>query len=61
MRVQADGIAFKSSGSGQIVQQVKHSKIDVEWLCVAKGYEVKVVSREGSVFKFDGFKESVRH
>ena len=32
MRVQADGIAFKSSGSGQIVQ-VKHSEIDVvEWL-----------------------------
>ena len=60
MRVQADGIAFKSSGSGQIVQ-VKHSEIDVvEWLRVAKGYEVKVMSREGSVFKFDGFKESVR-
>ena len=29
-------------------------------LRVAKGYEVKVMSREGSVFKFDGFKELVR-
>lgn len=61
MRVQADGIAFKSSASGQVVQ-VKHSEIDiVEWLRVARGYEVKVMSREGNVFKFDGFKESVRY
>ncbi len=40
--------------------QVKHSEIDVtEWLRVARGYEVKVMSREGNVYKFNGFMESV--
>lgn len=52
-------MAFKSSGSGRLVQ-VKHSEIDVtEWMRVARGYEVKVMSREGDVYKFNGFQESV--
>ena len=52
-------MSFKSTASGRHVQ-VKHSDIDTaEWLRVAKGFELKVMSREGNVFKFDGFKESV--
>ena len=40
--------------------QVKHSEIEVtEWLRVARGYEVKIMSREGDVYKFNGFKEAV--
>ena len=57
MRIQSDGLIFKSS---ERILNVKHSEIDLaEWLRVARGYELKVLSREGHVFKFSGFKESV--
>ncbi|XP_019850912.1 PREDICTED: FACT complex subunit SSRP1-like [Amphimedon queenslandica] len=56
MRIQSDGLIFKSS---EKTLNVKHSEIDLaEWLRVARGYELKVLSREGHVFKFSGFKES---
>ena len=59
LRFQPDGVSFKSTASGRHVQ-VKHSDIDTaEWLRVAKGFGLKVMSREGNVFKFDGFKDSV--
>ena len=52
-------MSFRSTASGRHVQ-VKHSDIDTaEWLRVAKGFGLKVMSREGNVFKFDGFKDSV--
>lgn len=57
MRIQSDGLTFKSS---ERTVHVKHSEIDLaEWLRVARGYELKVISREGHVFKFSGFKEAV--
>ncbi len=31
----------------------------LEWMRAARGYEVKIVSRDGAVTKFAGFKESV--
>ena len=33
--------------------------VDIEWLRVAKGYEMKLVTVDGQIRKFDGFKESV--
>ena len=56
--MQPDGIYFKSSRTGKTLQ-IKASDIeDLEWLRVARGYEVKVIYG-GDVAKFDGFKESV--
>lgn len=43
-----------------VVFQVHESDIDViEWMHVARGYELKVLSLDGSVTKFVGFKENV--
>ena len=46
--------------SGKVFQ-VRDSDINiVEWMRAARGYELKVLSHDGSVTKFSGFKESVR-
>ena len=46
--------------SGKVFQ-VRESDIgSIEWMRVARGYEVKVFSLDGSVTKFGGFKENVR-
>ena len=50
---------FKSVKSGKVFQ-VREGDIDVmEWMRVARGYEVKVMSKDGSITKFGGFKETV--
>lgn len=59
LKIQSNGIFFKSSKSGEIVQINDTDVSNLEWMRVARGYEVKVVSNNGSVTKFDGFKESV--
>ncbi|KAL5477341.1 hypothetical protein EMCRGX_G024130 [Ephydatia muelleri] len=58
LKIQSNGIFFKSSKSGEIVQINDTDVSNLEWMRVARGYEVKVVSNNGSVTKFDGFKES---
>jgi hypothetical protein len=51
---------FKSIKSGKVFQ-VRESDIDVvEWMRVARGYELKVIALDGSVTKLGGFKETVR-
>lgn len=58
--IQGDGLVFKSSSHSAKPFQVKHSEIDtVEWMKVARGYGVKLMTREGKMIKFDGFKDSV--
>ena len=59
MKIQPNGIYFKSSKSGDIIQINDSDVVNLEWMRVARGFEVKVVSSNGSVTKFDGFKESV--
>lgn len=59
LKIQPNGIFFKSSKSGEIIQINDADVSNLEWMRVARGYEVKVVSNNGSVTKFDGFKESV--
>ena len=45
--------------SGEVFQ-VRESDINVvEWMRAARGYELKVLSADGSVTKFGGFKENV--
>lgn len=40
--------------------QIRESDIDqLEWMRVARGYEVKVLSKDGAITKFGGFKETV--
>lgn len=59
LRIQEDGVHFKSTRTGKALL-VRHVDIsDVEWLRVAKGFEVKLITFDGQIRKFDGFKESV--
>lgn len=51
---------FKSGHTGKSFQ-VRDVDIErLEWLRVAKGFEVKVITKDSNIYKFDGFKESVR-
>ena len=57
--MQEDGVHFKSTKTGKTLL-IRHVDIsDVEWLRVAKGFEVKLITVDGQIRKFDGFKESV--
>lgn len=59
LRLQEDGVHFKSSKTGKTLL-VRHVDITgVEWLRVAKGFEMKLVTVDGQIRKFDGFRESV--
>ena len=50
---------FKSTKTGKTLF-VRHVDLsEVEWLRVAKGFEVKLITVDGQIRKFDGFKESV--
>ena len=45
--------------SGRVFQ-IRESDIDdLEWMRVARGYEVKVIYKDGSITKFGGFKDAV--
>ena len=58
LKLQGDGIHFKSSKTNKILH-IKETEIESgEWLRAARGYEMKVLMQDG-VAKFDGFKESV--
>ena len=60
MKLHKGGVIFKSTKTG-IVDQVSGGDIaSAQWMQVARGYELKINSRNDSQFKFDGFKESVR-
>ena len=59
MRIQEEGIFYKSSRTGKTLQVRESEFSTFEWMRAARGYEVKIVSRDGAVTKFAGFKESV--
>ena len=50
---------FKSVKSGKVFQIRESDISQLEWMRAARGYEVKVVLKDGSVTLFGGFKESV--
>ena len=59
LSVQGNGFSFKSGKTGKTLA-IKGSNIEsLEWMRVARGYEVKVIEKDGNICKFDGFKESV--
>ena len=59
LKIQDEGFYFKSVKSGKVFQ-IRESDIQqMEWIRAARGYEVKVVLKDGSVTLFGGFKETV--
>ena len=59
VRIQEEGIFYKSSRTGKTFQVRESEFSTFEWMRAARGYEVKIVNRDGAVTKFAGFKESV--
>lgn len=50
---------FKSLKSGKVFQVAADDIDSMEWIHAARGYEVKVMAKEGAVTKFSGFKDEV--
>ncbi len=59
VKVQEEGIFYKSSRTGKTLQVRESDFASFEWMRAARGYEIKLVSRDGAVTKFAGFNESV--
>ena len=59
LKLHKGGAVFKSNKTGK-VDQFATGEVDAAyWMRVARGHELKIVLRNGTQFKFEGFKESV--
>ena len=56
MKVQSDGLYFKALKSGKVFQIPADNVESVEWMPAARGCELKVMAKDGTVTKFSGFK-----
>ena len=59
MKLSKQGVAFKNSKTGKVDQVHAEDVQKTNWLKVARGYELKLYTNNGSIFKYDGFKDSV--
>ena len=53
------GVVFKSQKTGKVDQITANDIETVHWLKVARGFGLKIVLKDGTHFRFDGFQESV--
>jgi len=56
LKVQNDGLYFKALKSGKVFQIPADGIENLEWMPAARGYELKVMAKDGTVTKFSGFK-----
>ncbi|PIK56541.1 putative FACT complex subunit SSRP1 [Apostichopus japonicus] len=60
LKLSSQGVLFKNNKTG-IVEQIRAEDIEVgKWLRAARGYELKLFMKNGTVFKYDGFKDTSR-
>lgn len=58
LKLHKGGVIFRANKTGK-VDQVAFADIEsVQWMRVARGFELKVSLTNGVQFKFEGFKES---
>ena len=58
IKLQPDFVAFKTSGSDDILRIDKGTVMAAQWSRAARGYMLKLLT-ETNVYKFCGFQESV--
>jgi len=58
LRVNKQGVVFKSQKTGKVDQITANDIETIHWLKVAKGYGLKIILKDGTHYRFDGFKES---
>ena len=61
LKLHKNGVVFKNNKTGKLEQLNSSDLASVKWMKVAFGYEVKFILNSGTQFKFEGFKESVKH
>jgi structure-specific recognition protein 1 len=61
LKLVPDCIAFKASRSGEVKQFALEDLKSLGWMRVARGFELKIFLKDGSIVKFDGFKEQDYH
>ena len=61
LKLHKQGIVFKSQKTGKVEQITAADIENVNWLRVARGFGVKLVLKDGTHYRFDGFKEGVRN
>ncbi|XP_041456015.1 FACT complex subunit SSRP1-like isoform X1 [Lytechinus variegatus] len=60
LRLSEQGVTFKNNKTGK-VDQIQSGDLErTNWIRVARGHELKLYLKSGSIFKYDGFKESDR-
>ena len=52
-------MVFKSQKTGKLDQITANDIETVHWLKVARGFGLKIVLKDGTHYRFDGFQESV--
>ncbi|XP_072164073.1 FACT complex subunit SSRP1-like isoform X1 [Diadema setosum] len=60
LRLSEQGITFKNNKTGKVDQIQSDDLEKTNWIRVARGHELKLYLKSGSIFKYDGFKESDR-
>jgi len=60
-RFAESGLGWKPSGGGDTFTLDKAEILSAQWSRAAKGYEVKIHSRNTGVIQLDGFHEDVSH
>ena len=58
-RIAPNGIGWKAGNNKTTVISADDLK-KLTWLRAARGYQIRVLSKDNSVYKFDGFKADVR-
>nr|XP_002734443.1 PREDICTED: FACT complex subunit SSRP1-like [Saccoglossus kowalevskii] len=57
LKLSKQGVVFKNKKTG-VVEQVQATDMEkTKWLRAARGHELKLVMKNGSIFRYDGFKE----
>ena len=59
LKLSKQGVFFKSIKTGKVEQVHVEDLAETNWLRVARGHELKLRLQNGSIFKYDGFQESV--
>ncbi|XP_065057793.1 FACT complex subunit SSRP1-like isoform X1 [Rhopilema esculentum] len=57
LKLHKQGIVFKSQKTGKVEQITAADIENANWLRVARGFGVKLVLKDGTHYRFDGFKE----
>lgn len=61
LRLSRQGIIFKNSKTGKVDNIQAGELTEGIWRRVALGHGLKLLTKNGHVYKYDGFRESVRH